>query len=300
MDRAYQSGAAGSAPSAPASPSTGYPTAGNPSTGTSATKPGPYWYHMIMEELMAIITAAGIAPAQGNLTQLLTALRSSGVFQTPGQFDGSTKVATTEFVRRELGRRRGFVAYNASKNLGAADAGMYIAFDGTGPCAAVLPDPATLPAGTSFFIEAASRDVTVTATNATFDGPAAKTQNVASVLLPGASGNTCCEFIVQAPGRYRAIGGEGLLSPASGYVKLANGLIMQWGQVLVSSGSTATATLPVAFPNAALAGFVTLIGAPVGSSYSGSINSLSTTQVQVGHWASVGASASYRYLVLGH
>lgn len=74
MDRIYASGAAGSAPVAPGSPSTGYPTAGNPSSGTPATKPGPYWYHMVMEELMAIINAAGITPAHGNLTQLLTAL----------------------------------------------------------------------------------------------------------------------------------------------------------------------------------------------------------------------------------
>lgn len=74
MDRIYASGAAGSAPSVPASPSSGYPTAGNPGTGTPATKPGPYWYHMIMEELMAIITAGGITPAPGTLNQVKQAL----------------------------------------------------------------------------------------------------------------------------------------------------------------------------------------------------------------------------------
>lgn len=74
MDRIYASGAAGSAPSVPASPSSGYPTAGNPGTGTPATKPGPYWYHMVMEELMAIITAGGITPAPGTLNQVKQAL----------------------------------------------------------------------------------------------------------------------------------------------------------------------------------------------------------------------------------
>lgn len=74
MDRIYASGAAGSAPSVPASPSSGYPTAGNPGTGTPATKPGPYWYHMIMEELMAIITAGAITPAPGTLNQVKQAL----------------------------------------------------------------------------------------------------------------------------------------------------------------------------------------------------------------------------------
>ena len=74
MDRIYASGAAGSAPSVPASPSSGYPTAGNPGTGTPATKPGAYWYHMIMEELMAIITAGGVIPAPGTLNQVKQAL----------------------------------------------------------------------------------------------------------------------------------------------------------------------------------------------------------------------------------
>lgn len=74
MDRAYQSGAAGSAPSAPASPSTGYPTAGNPGTGTPATKPGAYWYYMITEELRAVIAAGGLTPSQSDITQLLQAL----------------------------------------------------------------------------------------------------------------------------------------------------------------------------------------------------------------------------------
>lgn len=74
MDRIYASGAAGTPPSVPASPSSGYPTAGNPGAGTPATKPGPYWYHMITEELMQVIIAAGITPAPGTLTQLKQAL----------------------------------------------------------------------------------------------------------------------------------------------------------------------------------------------------------------------------------
>ena len=98
MDRAYQSGASESAPTEPSNPSIGYPTAGNPGTGTSATKPGAYWYHMIMEELMAVIVAAGITPASGVLNQLLQALRSAGVFVTQAFTDQSTKVATTAWV----------------------------------------------------------------------------------------------------------------------------------------------------------------------------------------------------------
>lgn len=74
MDRAFASGAAGSAPAAPAHPSIGFPTAGNPATSTPATKPGPYWYHMITEELRAVIVAAGLTPDHTKLDQLATAI----------------------------------------------------------------------------------------------------------------------------------------------------------------------------------------------------------------------------------
>lgn len=97
MDRAYLSGASGSPPAAPGSPSIGYPTAGNPGV-SPATIPGPYFYHAIMEELLGVILAAGITPAQGTLTQLLTALRSAGVFTTAASNDSTTKAATTAFV----------------------------------------------------------------------------------------------------------------------------------------------------------------------------------------------------------
>lgn len=74
MDRAFASGASGTPPTAPASPSIGYPTKGNAGTGTPATKPGEYWYHMITEEMRAVIAAAGLTPSQSDLTQLLQAL----------------------------------------------------------------------------------------------------------------------------------------------------------------------------------------------------------------------------------
>ena len=76
MDRTYESGAAGSPPSAPASPSSGYPTAGNPQTATPSTKPGPWWYHMMTEELRAVIVAAGLTPDHEDVTQLAQAIQA--------------------------------------------------------------------------------------------------------------------------------------------------------------------------------------------------------------------------------
>lgn len=75
MDRVYTSGAAATAPTAPASPSTGYPTGGSPGSGTPPTKPGPWWFHMMTEEMRAVIVAAGLTPDHEDLTQLSTAIQ---------------------------------------------------------------------------------------------------------------------------------------------------------------------------------------------------------------------------------
>lgn len=86
-NRSFESGAAASPPAVPASPSVGHPTAGDPQTAVPATKPGPYWFYQIGEELRAILTAAGVTPDHTNLTQLLTAQqtlfspRSAGAIQ---------------------------------------------------------------------------------------------------------------------------------------------------------------------------------------------------------------------------
>lgn len=76
MDRVFASGASATPPSAPGSPSSGYATAGNPGTGTPATKPGPYWYHMVTEEIRKVITDAGLTPDHTNVAQLSQAVQS--------------------------------------------------------------------------------------------------------------------------------------------------------------------------------------------------------------------------------
>ena len=75
-NRAFLSGAAGSAPSAPGSPSTGYPTGGNLATATPATNPGPFWFHALGEELRAVIVAGALTPTQGTLTQVRDAIQA--------------------------------------------------------------------------------------------------------------------------------------------------------------------------------------------------------------------------------
>jgi hypothetical protein len=85
-NRSFEAGAAASAPSAPASPSSGYPTNGNPSGATPATKPGEYWFHQIGEEIRAVIVAAGLTASRTVLTQLRDALIGAVSLSNPEKF----------------------------------------------------------------------------------------------------------------------------------------------------------------------------------------------------------------------
>lgn len=70
----YRSGVSESPPSAPDPAAVGYPTGGDPSIGAAPTTPGAYWYWQIQAEVAALLTAAGVTPDAGNLTQLRDAL----------------------------------------------------------------------------------------------------------------------------------------------------------------------------------------------------------------------------------
>lgn len=76
MDHFNTSAGSASEPTAPAAPDNPYFTSGNPGLGVPATVPGPYWFHMISEEILNVITAAGITPDHEDLTQLQTAILS--------------------------------------------------------------------------------------------------------------------------------------------------------------------------------------------------------------------------------
>lgn len=261
MDRAYQSGAAVSAPSAPASPSTGYPTAGNPGSGTPATTPGPYWYHMIMEELMAVISAAGIEPAQGNLTQLLTALRSAGVFQTAPQFDNDTSVATTAFVQRALGNFAGFRELAVNTTLDASDCGKVITVNNA-TITLTLPGATGLAAGAAItFCNVSPQGIaTVTIQRQGADSIWANSgQGLTSFTL---APNESVTLVRQTAGAWKQVSGQigfGSSLAASGYQKLPSGVIVQWGNAVnIASASSVAVTYPIAFPNGALSASATV------------------------------------------
>lgn len=99
MDRVYESGAAAAPPVPPAIPSTGYPSRGNASTGTMPTVPGPYMFHQLVEEIMAVIAAGNIVPDKLVLSQLKLALdavyvKKNGTSPILQNFPGLTRSLT--------------------------------------------------------------------------------------------------------------------------------------------------------------------------------------------------------------
>lgn len=99
MDRSYLSNTSGSAPTAPGSPATGYPQSGNPGTGTPATRPGPYWYHMITESLRNLVASAGLTPLYTDLTLVAKAVAKLAGLRTgallPARIAATTNLGLT-------------------------------------------------------------------------------------------------------------------------------------------------------------------------------------------------------------
>lgn len=75
MDHFNTSAGSDSAPSAPAAPDNPYFTSGNPGLGVPATVPGPYWFHMVTEEIRNVILQASLVPDHENVMQLSEAIQ---------------------------------------------------------------------------------------------------------------------------------------------------------------------------------------------------------------------------------
>lgn len=99
MDSVYGSNVSGTAPAAPAVPLVGFPRAGNSLTGEKATRPGPYWFHMITQEQRNVVVAAGLTPDPGDLTQLVQAIQLLGSLPAGAEIDWGGATAPPGFMK---------------------------------------------------------------------------------------------------------------------------------------------------------------------------------------------------------
>lgn len=85
MDRFVIAGGVATPPATPdAPPENAYFTAGNPQADIPATVPGPFWFHMITEEIRNVIIGAGLDPDVAELDQLYEAITTLIAASIPG------------------------------------------------------------------------------------------------------------------------------------------------------------------------------------------------------------------------
>lgn len=213
------------------------------------------WGNSVTDEILAVIKAAGIEPAEAETDQLLKAIRGAALFQTAPKFSANKGVATTEFVQQALGSMAGYENYSASTVLKAADVGKYI-YAASSNITLTLPDLASLPPGSRIYIQtgAGSNNVTVKSVNGNIGGPNAPVALSSNMVL---SAGVATEFISSGP-TWIAAGGSGLASlSGNGYQKLPSGMIIQWIFTTNLGSQGALSSWPIAFPNACLFAAVT-------------------------------------------
>lgn len=231
MQRVTRSTAVAVQPAPPASPGPpGFFTGGNPGGGLPATVPGYEWFNGVQEELIGVLTRAGLTPSAADVTQLRQALdRLTG---------------------------GGLRAVAANVTLTADDAGLVLV-DAAGGSRTVTLPAANACAGRPIMLRLVRVDSTgansVTIQRAgsdTIDGAASITLALGERLTLVSDGSSA----------WRIIGGRHTQSlAAAGWVRLPNGLIMQWARVSIPGVGGANWTYPIAFPAAVYGVFGTAV-----------------------------------------
>ena len=185
---------------------------------------------------------------------------------TPPQFDNSTKLATTAFVKAIGLTFSGTQAVLGSRTLTASDVGAKVMFQAT--CTLTVPSPLSLGirAGDAVVISSFGGNVgTVAFSGCTYaydqaGQSASLTVQFGESLILVAESNTTWQVGPSTAGMGR-LGSFGASLSANGYQKLPSGLIIQWGNGLAGmAGSSYTNYYPVAFPNTCVSVSIIHIG----------------------------------------
>lgn len=274
--------------------------------GVAATDLNAAWFNGVQEEILGVIEAAGLVAAAGTLNQLLTALRSAGVFSTPAQFDNTTKAATTAFVKAQGLQAAGVVLVTATSTLtAAAHVGTTVAINSASATTQTMPAANAVPAGAR--VEFLNINTGVgTVARAGADTFAVNNTTVTSIAV--GNGDT---LTLESDGvsKWYAVGGSAQLASsakfkssvgAPGYFTLPGGWILQMGITSVAVSSTLAVTLPIAFPTAGLLSLVAGYGTTFAAGSTPSWGStVSTTQITLQNLYSA-STASLAWLALGN
>ena len=170
---------------------------------------------------------------------------------TPAQFNNSQLLATTEFVQREKSGFAGFTSFSVSRSLTAADIGKAL-WPSVAGLTLTLPTPASLGLanGTGFTIFATSVGWTMAAGAGVFINgvggvpvsPIAVKYGQSAMLF--AAGANTWQLIYSAVDLGNNADFAGSIS-TTGWRRLPNGEIEQWGLANAASGAELVINLPV-------------------------------------------------------
>lgn len=173
---------------------------------------------------------------------------------TPAQFDNDGSLATTEFVRRELGNMRAATGLSANTSLTASHIGQIVQCGSSGPYTITLPSVTGVPDGAAIELVSSASDIITIARQGSDVIYPNFGAGVASVTL----GNGDSARLVKITGGWALVAGSASLRysnadfgkslSSNGWQRLPSGLIVQFGSL--SGLSSGTITLPVSFTSA--------------------------------------------------
>ncbi|MNP03446.1 hypothetical protein D3C76_953310 [compost metagenome] len=278
----------------------------NTATGVVGSLIPSVWGNSVTDELLNILSAAGIAPSEAALDQLLQALRGNGLFQTPAFMDVTQRVATTAFAQRALGNfSAGRSEIGSGLTLPVTDAGKYVALTlGASQTVALPLLAAVLDGATITLHNPTTFDKIVTVNGGNLIAP----DGTGLTIVTLKQGDTASFTSQSAVWRMHGVGAlkysaqfNSLLS-ANGYQKLPSGLIVQWMQAPTDASGNVTFNFPMTFPGARLRDFPRSAGGAgsLVADATTATNSQLTYPVKLVSGASAPAGVNCGLLVLGN
>ena len=304
MQRVKRTTAVAVLPTAPVGGAPGFFANPNPGGGVPATVPGYEWFNNVQEELCAVVQAAGITLDVSNSAQLLAALRMAGVFQSPAQFDNTSKAATTAFVQRALGNLSGITTFTSSGAVLVSDVGKCI---NVGMVSAgqtlSLPTASSVPPGVMYTLINQGQAYMLLRSGAdalSSDGSTKTSFAIPTGAMVIAVSNGASQWFIAGPGVASQQGDQYAAMAANGYKLIPGGQIEQWVTVNTSSSSYTDTTLPITFPNGVLKVVASCID--TGAAVFANAQTTSNSNVRASAWLVSGArsATSVHVRVLGY
>lgn len=182
---------------------------------------------------------------------------------TPSQFDNSTKLATTEFIKRTGHTIAAVFDVTAAMMLTSAHVGGLLVVRSSVPITLTLPSLFSVPEGACIdIVDVGSTSGSIVATQGIdklfltpYGGIPSRALSPGDTLrlTKGTVGGSSYWILSSGSALLRNNGQFAALVNAQGYQKLPSGLIIQWGQAVASSTATVSIAYPIVFPSSVFA-----------------------------------------------